>query len=158
MPTIRIEPQGQTLTAQKGTILRDSLREAGILLDYPCGGKGTCRQCRVAITPAPEGGKGRLSESQAAGGIRLACQLAVEEDCTVTIPEERLSARVWSAGMRDQDIHVEIEPSIKRIQPANGSWSERISTSRWKTAQSATTPGCAPRRQPSQGCGRAAPG
>ncbi|HVP20111.1 MAG TPA: ASKHA domain-containing protein [Spirochaetia bacterium] len=116
MPTIRIEPQGQTLTAQKGSILRDALRRAGILLDYPCGGKGSCRQCRVAVSPAPPGGKGKLSEAQSAGGIRLACQLAIDEDCTVTIPEERLSARVWSAGIRDQDIHVQVVSSITRTR------------------------------------------
>lgn len=115
MPAIRIEPQGQTLTAEKGTILRDALRRAGILLDYPCGGKGTCRQCRLTVSPEPPGGKGRLSEAQTAGGVRLACQLVIDEDCTVTIPEARISTQVWKAGLRDQDIHVEVGSSIRRL-------------------------------------------
>ena len=92
------------MSAPPGALLRDTLQKAGVLLDYPCGGKGSCRQCRVAVDPAPEAGKGRLKESEAAGGIRLACQLAVTEDCTVTIPEERLSGKAWKQGLRDADI------------------------------------------------------
>jgi uncharacterized 2Fe-2S/4Fe-4S cluster protein (DUF4445 family) len=104
MPTIRIQPQGVSLTTPAGMLLRDALQEAGVLLDYPCGGKGTCRQCRVKVDPAPAAGKGRLKESESAGGIRLACQLPVTEDCTVTIPEERLSVKAWNQGLRDADI------------------------------------------------------
>ncbi len=60
MPTIRVLPLDRTLTAAPGEPLRDALQRAGIALDYPCGGKGECRQCRVAIDPAPSSGTGTL--------------------------------------------------------------------------------------------------
>ncbi|HVO40700.1 MAG TPA: ASKHA domain-containing protein [Spirochaetia bacterium] len=116
MPEIRIDPLGKKIIAEPGLSLREVLRRAGILLDYPCGGKGTCRQCRVSLDPAPRGGRGKLSESESAGGVRLACQVVVETDCTVTIPEERLSARDWKAGLREEEISGAAEGSLRRLR------------------------------------------
>ena len=62
MPTITITPFGRSVTAARGESLRDVLQKADILLDYPCGGKGTCRKCRVTIDPPPTSGRGKLSE------------------------------------------------------------------------------------------------
>ena len=116
MPSIRVEPLEQTIAVERGVVLRDALRTAGILLDYPCGGKGSCRQCRVTVTPPPAGGKGKLSDEQSAGGVRLACQLAIQEDCTVTIPRERLSAQAWKQGIRDEDIRGVAAGSVRRMK------------------------------------------
>jgi uncharacterized 2Fe-2S/4Fe-4S cluster protein (DUF4445 family) len=104
MPTVNVNPFGRALRAEEGEPLRDVLQRAGISLDYPCGGKGTCRKCRVVIDPAPELGKGNLTEEESAGGVRLTCQSAVTDDCTVTIPEGRISNRAWKQGLRDEDI------------------------------------------------------
>lgn len=105
MPTVHVEPLGKTLSAAKGSLLRDLLNNEGILLDYPCGGKGNCRKCRVTVDPPPASGKGNLKEAETADGVRLACQLTLVEDCTVTLPQERLLRSVvgheWvDAGMR----------------------------------------------------------
>jgi uncharacterized 2Fe-2S/4Fe-4S cluster protein (DUF4445 family) len=117
MPTIRVQPLDSTIQAADGAILRDVLQAAGILIDSPCGGKGTCRQCRVVVEPAPDAGKGRLTESESAGGVRLACQLAVTVDCAVTIPEERLSRGKWRQGIRDEDIRTAIgSGSMRRVE------------------------------------------
>ncbi len=117
MPHITVLPIGRTIETPSGALLRDALQAAGIHLDYPCGGKGGCRQCRVKVTPAPAAGKGRLKESEAAGGVRLACQLPVMEDCTVEIPEERMSARSWTQGLRDDDIETTIgSGSTRRVK------------------------------------------
>ena len=115
MPTIHVKPFGKSLEACNGAILRDVLQNAGILLDYPCGGKGTCRQCRVVVDPPPAAGKGKLKDSESAGGVRLACQLPVTEDCTVTIPEERLSRVAWKQGLRDADVEIP-GASVRRVE------------------------------------------
>src|SRR5271169_801201 len=81
MPTVHITPPGKSLVAAKGSILRDILTREGILLDYPCGGKGSCRKCRVTVDPPPASGKGNLKETEITDGVRLACQLALFEDC-----------------------------------------------------------------------------
>jgi uncharacterized 2Fe-2S/4Fe-4S cluster protein (DUF4445 family) len=114
MPTINVKPFGRSLEAKDGAILRDVLQGAGILLDYPCGGKGSCRQCRVIVDPPPAAGIGKLKEAEAAGGVRLACQLPVTTDCTVTIPEERLSRVAWKQGLRDADVEIS-GGSVRRV-------------------------------------------
>jgi uncharacterized 2Fe-2S/4Fe-4S cluster protein (DUF4445 family) len=88
MPTVRIEPLGKSFDAQEGATLRDALHAAGILLDYPCGGKGRCRQCKVMVS----------------GESLLACQMVIHEDCTITVAESRFGAQVWKQGARDDDI------------------------------------------------------
>jgi uncharacterized 2Fe-2S/4Fe-4S cluster protein (DUF4445 family) len=116
MPTITIQPFGKALAAERGAPLRDLLQGAGILLDFPCGGKGICRQCRVTIDPPSESGKGKLSDAESAGGVRLACQTVIEGDCTVTIPEARMSGKVWKLGLRDSDIGTAIGGTLRRIE------------------------------------------
>jgi uncharacterized 2Fe-2S/4Fe-4S cluster protein (DUF4445 family) len=116
MPIIHLEPLGKALTAERGAPLRDLLQGAGILLDFPCGGKGTCRQCRLAIDPPPASGAGKLTEAESAGGVRLACQTVIECDCTVTIPEARMSGKVWKQGLRDADIGTAVGGTLRRIE------------------------------------------
>ena len=117
MPTITILPLGKELTIERGTLLRDALQSARIMLDYPCGGKGSCRNCKVSVDPPPAAGMGGLKESDRAAGIRLACQLPISDDCTVTIPEVRSSRQQWRQGLRDKDIDVAMESgSVRRVE------------------------------------------
>ena len=112
MPNIRVEPLGISVEAPKGAVLRDVLYDARILLDYPCGGRGRCHQCRVSVADAS-------GASQHADRPALACQLVIQGDCTVTIPPDRFSARIWKHGVLDQDIRSEgadERPSIKRVR------------------------------------------
>lgn len=83
---------------EEGTPIRDLLVREGLLVDFPCGGRGLCNQCKVTIDPPPESGKaGRraLSPAEVDAGIRLACQAVVEVDCSITIPEEKEVEIVW---------------------------------------------------------------
>jgi uncharacterized 2Fe-2S/4Fe-4S cluster protein (DUF4445 family) len=107
MPTIIVLPMGKTLTVEPGTLLRDALQSARIMLDYPCGGRGSCRQCRVAVDPPQS------------AGDQFACQLSISSDCTITIPESRSSRQLWKQGMRNADIDVPASGcSIQRMQVA----------------------------------------
>lgn len=106
MPIVRIEPPGKKITAEPGARLRDLLRREGILLDFPCGGKGTCRQCRVTIERT---GKASAPES------RLACQLSIDSDCIVTIPDERLSTKDWKEGLREEEVPDGGSSTLRRL-------------------------------------------
>jgi uncharacterized 2Fe-2S/4Fe-4S cluster protein (DUF4445 family) len=117
MPRITVLPLGKVLTVERGTILRDALQNAQIMLDYPCGGKGSCNQCRVGVNPAPEAGKGRLKDNECAAGLRLACQLPVSEDCTVTIPDARSSRQPWPQGLQEKNVEEVAETSsVRRVE------------------------------------------
>jgi uncharacterized 2Fe-2S/4Fe-4S cluster protein (DUF4445 family) len=103
MLTVHVMPLGKAFSAAKGSLLRDILAREGILLDYPCGGRASCLKCRVAVDPPPASGKGNLKEIETRDGVRLACQLMIVEDCTITLPHDRLlrSAVVPAGGDND---------------------------------------------------------
>jgi Na+-transporting NADH:ubiquinone oxidoreductase subunit F len=84
----------QTLQAQSGTRLLDALAMGGVLLPAACGGKGTCGLCRVhtrarTSTPTPTESV-LLTARDLRDGVRLACQVRLEEDLEVRVPEELL--------------------------------------------------------------------
>ena len=83
---------------EKGTAIRDLLIREGLLVDFPCGGRGLCNQCKVTIDPPTESGKAgkkRLPDAEIEKGVRLACQAVVEGDCSIFIPEEKEVEILW---------------------------------------------------------------
>jgi len=73
-----------------GTKLAEAAALAGLVVESPCGGEGTCGKCRVTIrqgqpsaaTPAEAT---LLSEAELTQGVRLACQARVEADLVVDV-------------------------------------------------------------------------
>ena len=92
MPT-RVE-----LRAQAGTPLRDLLFDQGV--EFPCGGQGRCRGCRIRVLNGKAGvnqaQKERLSPEEIAQGWRLACQCVVESDLEIEL-------RQWDAAILVDD-------------------------------------------------------
>ena len=95
--TIDINNGYRALTVMSGKTLFETLRDSDINLPTICGGEGMCGCCRVTVT---QGGgqanateKGHLSEQQIAAGMRLACQVSVDGDMAIRVPEEALEAK-----------------------------------------------------------------
>ena len=84
------EPEGRSVYVLEGSMLIEAAVRAGIVLDTPCGGQGTCGKCRVDVTvnaPEPsEADRRRFSAAELAKGARLACQTRVTGEMTVQIP------------------------------------------------------------------------
>lgn len=83
---------GRSVTVEQGDTLFSSLRNAGIFIPTICGGRGFCGKCRVKIvegnTSEPTKAElQKLTEEERASGVRLACQVPVEGDMTVELPE-----------------------------------------------------------------------
>lgn len=57
----------------EGTLISDAAKSAGVFIDAPCGGNGTCGKCAVLYT------RGDKSERV------LACKTKITRDCTVTV-------------------------------------------------------------------------
>lgn len=72
---ITFMPDGVVFEVKPGTTIFEAAISAGIYLDSPCGGNGSCGHCKVHIV---EGGEVREV---------LACQTEVNEDITVRLPE-----------------------------------------------------------------------
>ena len=111
MAKVIIETENGVLTREcaPGTALRDVLTAAGVYLDAPCGGNGTCGKCRVeaggALSPAGTAEREKLGGR----GGRLACMARVEGDCRVRA----------SRGERDMEICLSGEGPQRRL-PGGG--------------------------------------
>lgn len=99
---IRFEPSGRTVTVSSGSTLLEAARAAGIEIDAPCGGTGTCGSCRVyatgALSAATEDEQGLLGGAGVAAGKRLACHARAEGDVIVRVPEPPREARVVASA------------------------------------------------------------
>lgn len=80
-------PSGTYIDVDAGTTIMQALIKAGLHIDAPCGGNGTCRKCRVTVFE----GKERRTV--------LACQTAVNSDMTVDISRSDEGHRILMGGI-----------------------------------------------------------
>jgi uncharacterized 2Fe-2S/4Fe-4S cluster protein (DUF4445 family) len=73
MIRLGIEPHGEQIEAAKGELLLEALRRAGRAPEAPCGGKGRCGKCAVALGPDED------------APAVLACQVRLDRDLTVWV-------------------------------------------------------------------------
>lgn len=109
MYQVTVYPGELVFHVEKGIPVRELLLREGILVDFPCGGRGLCNQCRVAIDPPTESGRsGRkpLPEKDIRQGLRLACQALIEGDCTISIPEEKVLEVLWRDPAQAEITHL----------------------------------------------------
>lgn len=88
---VKFEPQGKTVFVLKGTKLVEAAVGAGIAMNSPCGGRGTCGKCRVRViegADAPTDAEHNLlTAADLDSGERLACQTTVTSPMTVEVPD-----------------------------------------------------------------------
>lgn len=84
--SLTLLPQEQTIEAFHGETLLCALQRAGLAPDAPCGGMGTCGKCTVWI----------------AGQQVRACQVTVDRDMTVTLPQQA-SPAILTTGIPPQE-------------------------------------------------------
>lgn len=68
---ITILPEERQIQTPGGITVQKFLREQGLKQDAPCGGKGTCKKCRVTVN----------------GKEELACQVVIDRDMRIELPE-----------------------------------------------------------------------
>ena len=82
-----------------GSSLLSTLAEEQVFLPSACGGKGNCGQCKCRVV---EGGgdilpteKGFFTRKQIQDHWRLGCQVKVNENLKIAVPESILSIKKW---------------------------------------------------------------
>jgi ferredoxin, 2Fe-2S len=103
-PKIRFLPAGKTIAIRRGDNLLWSAIKNRVAIRHRCGGKGSCKTCKVQIltkdvllsAPSVKEVK-MLGKEELANGFRLACQVRVYEAVEVKIPEE-----TWKAKVKEQ--------------------------------------------------------
>jgi len=110
-------PEGRSVSVLAGSVLIEAAARAGIVLDTPCGGRGTCGKCRVQIAdgaPDPrEADRRHLSAQELADGFRLACQTRVTRDMRVSVP---VASRFFEASILTdgRGAAVETHPTVSK--------------------------------------------
>ncbi len=86
---IELHPLGRTIDADRGAPLSDVLFNYGV--EFPCGGKGLCRGCRVRVLsgnlPVTPEQEQVLSKDELSAGWRLACLLRADEDLALELAQ-----------------------------------------------------------------------
>jgi len=90
---VTFEPSGRSVFVLPGTKILEAAGRAGIALDTPCGGQGTCGKCRARVSrpsgaPAAPAPSRALGAQDIAAGWRLGCATRIDSDMFVEIPEE----------------------------------------------------------------------
>jgi Na+-transporting NADH:ubiquinone oxidoreductase subunit F len=98
----------KAIEAEAGLSLFEALRQNGIFLPSACGGRGICGLCRCRVDrgagPVQTAETARLKPEEIRNGLRLACQVKIENDLDITIPENLFQFREYEAevtGIKD---------------------------------------------------------
>ena len=109
-------PENTHVHVLPGTPVVEAAGRANIIIETPCGGAGTCGQCRVVVrqnAPTPTGAERQaLSADELARGVRLACQARVHCDLTIEVPASSrfLGQRILAHGL--EQAVCELQPCV----------------------------------------------
>lgn len=103
--TLTLLPDNQKITVPAGARLIDVLRQAGVRLETPCGGRGLCGKCQIRVQgdglpPLQPAERQHLTAARLAAGWRLACSLSVQGDMLLELPGPGGGdgPDIWQAG------------------------------------------------------------
>jgi uncharacterized 2Fe-2S/4Fe-4S cluster protein (DUF4445 family) len=119
----------KAVEVRSGTLISDAAQQAGIDINFPCGGQGRCGRCAVIVEQGDVRRRStlRLSSADVGEGYALACQTVVESDLVVLVPpQEKIERRLitdkkaavvtlpfpydWWRDQEVQKFFVEVEP------------------------------------------------
>lgn len=103
--TVHLLPGDASFEIERGASLQDQLFEHGV--EFPCGGTGSCRGCRVQLcrgeAPITPADRERLSETELSKGWRLACQCKPETNIQLRIAQ-------WEMEILGDDAEISFSP------------------------------------------------
>ncbi|MBI5179964.1 MAG: DUF4445 domain-containing protein [Nitrospirae bacterium] len=115
---VNILPDEKEVICNKGTTILKACASAGILLNAPCNGEGTCGKCVVQIiegVSAPDSCEHQLlSGTMLKVGYRFACRSRVTDNMRLIIPAESRILKIKSVkASRVRELH--LRPNITKI-------------------------------------------
>lgn len=112
---VTFQPSGRSVYVLPGTVLLEAAGRAGIIIQTPCGGRGTCGKCRVRIISgectSPDV-KQEFLQSDDDAEIRLACQTKVTGPLVVEVPRESLFETTDQILTHDTGAAVGVRPAV----------------------------------------------
>ena len=100
-----------TIPAADGDNLLALARLAEVTVDAPCSGNGSCGKCRMKLIDGSVGGaqSRHISDSDAAGGWRLACAATIVDDAVLLVPD---IAQVYNSRIEVADLSLPEETAV----------------------------------------------
>jgi ferredoxin len=117
---VTFQPQGRAVSVLEGTTILEAAAIAGLVIDTPCGGTGTCGKCRVQVLQgAPESvdaDRKVFAETELERGWRLACQNRGDGDMVIHVPTGSLFGGDHQIA-RDSSVGgpSNVRPAIRKI-------------------------------------------
>ena len=111
-------PEERTITVAQGTTLLQAMRTAGLIVETPCDGRGTCGKCRVKTDgnlTAPTEIETTSLGKQLADGIRLACQAKVAGSVQMELLSQQTNSFVTLE--EGQSMQWPLDPPVYKITP-----------------------------------------
>lgn len=105
MIKVTILNNGRVITAKKGSNLLKVLKNNGIKINSPCGGKGTCKKCKLDLQVS-KNGKEEYKEI-------LACKHKLEQDIGIRVRDNTQFVDKKSSLVKDQKF--KIQEQIKKV-------------------------------------------
>jgi len=108
------QPSGRMVYVLADTTVFEAAARAGLMLQTPCGGRGSCGKCRVRVVAgdvAPSAAcRQFFSAAELQQGMRLGCQVRLVSDAVIDVPAaslyESAAARILTDGQA-HDLHVQ---------------------------------------------------
>ena len=103
---VTFEPEGKAAFVLPGSLVLEAAARAGIIIDTPCGGRGTCAKCRVVVrhgcSPVTATERRLLKAKELASGLRLACQAKLVRETAITVPDASrfFEQRILTTGVK----------------------------------------------------------
>lgn len=114
---VTFQPSGQSVYVLPGTSLMEAAGRAGVILQAPCGGRGTCGKCRVQIAKgdcSPPDDPAPLTPDMVARGFRLACRTRVHGPLVVVVPEESMFERAQQILTSGKATASNLNPAVRK--------------------------------------------
>ncbi len=116
---VRFLPEGKRSVVPVGSTVMVAALRAEVDLATICGGKGFCGKCLVEvlegkIPPPTEQERRRIREDKLGRGYRLACQLIVQENMTIQVPDQSRVGRQRLVIM-GKEPPTTISPNVKKL-------------------------------------------
>ena len=126
MPTVEFRPSAKTAQVLPQTGLLDAARQAGVNIDSPCGGEGTCGKCMVRVTAGEVDSRslGTLPQAAVADGYVLACATRIlQEDLVVEVPEpQAMEGGQFASENETHLVRQELLPKQWEFDPLAVKW------------------------------------
>ncbi len=116
--SVTFEPSGRIVKVAPGTKLAQAAMQAGLEINRPCGGAGTCGKCVVRVrsghTTPTETELKRLGEDKTRAGFRLACETQALSALTVEVPDASLLQTAQKILTHDSGEPIAVQPRVRK--------------------------------------------